>query len=149
PKPIVITGWAVSTLGAAALLPLADWHLSVVGVALMVVGNLCAPATSAYVAATTARGSLGGTMGVVWASAFFGNVIGAPFSGVLAASIGLRGGLAVALAVFIVSTLCTLLLRPLPPHRERVPYRPSRRFLAFLLVVPAAAALTVLPRQLM
>src|SRR5215472_7852189 len=78
PKPILVSGWVVSTVGAALLLPLRDWHAAVIGLSLLTIGNIASPASSAYVAAVTDHKSLGGTMGVVWGAAFAGNVIGSP-----------------------------------------------------------------------
>ena len=136
---MLIGVWAMSTLGAAAFLPLTDWRGAFIGSALYWVGSAALPLMSAHLAATVPRARLSGELGIVYGAFFFGTILASPLSGWIGASVGLRGGIAVASLAFIASSALTLLIVSTPtiPH---VPGPPMpRSFWTLLAVTPLAA----------
>ena len=135
----MIVTWSASTLGGLAFLPLTDWHGAFVGSILYWVGSAALPIVNAHLIQIVPRARLGADLGLVYGAFFLGTIIGSPFAGPLAATLTLRGGLAVGVAVFVVSTLCTLLVHATrPPARMASPALP-RAFWTLLAVTPLAA----------
>lgn len=148
-KPLLLTAWACSTAGAAALIPLQDWRLGYLGSALYWTGSAAVPLIAAHLAATTDRRALGRSLGIVFGAFWFGNILTAPFAGVVAASVGMRWTIAIAVVIYIASTACILGVRALPPARHREPLRFPRTFWTLLLIVPFAAVMSTLSLTLL
>jgi len=146
-KPLLVMTWFASMLGAAAFLPLSDWRGAVLGSFLYWVGSAAFPLLSAHLAVSTPRARLGRELGVVYGAFFFGTILASPFAGPLGAAIGLREGLAVAVAAFLLSASLTLWLarvRPTAVGALRLP----RSFWVLLAVTPFAALITVIVNPL-
>ena len=135
----MIAIWFVSAIGSAAFLPLTDWHGAFIGSLLYWVGSAAFPLMSAHLAALVPRARLGAELGLVYGGFFFGTILGSPFAGPIASAIGLRGGLAVAVIAFVLSSACTFALTSTPPP-ARVTSQPlPRSFWALLAITPLAA----------
>ncbi|GAC1699932.1 MAG: hypothetical protein NVS9B6_12840 [Candidatus Limnocylindrales bacterium] len=135
-------------LGVAAFIPLADWHLAIVGSILYWSAIAGLPIMSAHVAATEAKDRLGRAMGTLFGSFFLGVIIGSPLSGIIAAGYGYRATFAAAVVLFAGSAALDLLIT-----QTRVGHRgPVRRwpgaFWALLALTPFAAVIAVLPTPL-
>ena len=142
-KPILVLAWVMSTIGAAAFLPLQDWHWAFVGSALYWSGSAAVPVMTAQLAATTDRRVLGRAIGIVFGAYFFGNIIGAPFAGALGATIGLRETIGVAVVMFVISSAFTFGVRSFPPMTERVRLRLPATFWTLLAITPLASGLSI------
>jgi len=138
-KPLIVLTWSASTLGGLAFLPLTDWHGAFVGSVLYWTGSAALPVTNAYLIQVVPRQRLGVDLGLVYGAFFLGTILGSPFAGPIATALGLRGALGIGVAVFVVSSLLTLVLRggP-PPARVATPPLP-RAFWTLLAVTPLAA----------
>ena len=138
-KPLIVLTWSASTLGGLAFLPLTDWHGAFFGSVLYWTGSAALPVTNAYLIQVVPRQRLGADLGLVYGAFFLGTILGSPFAGPIATALGLRGALGIGVAVFVVSSLLTLLLRggP-PPARVATPPLP-RAFWTLLAVTPLAA----------
>lgn len=138
-KPLIVLTWAASTVGGLAFLPLTEWHGAFVGSILYWIGSAALPVTNAHLISVVPRARLGSDLGLVYGAFFLGTILGSPFAGPLAATLGLRGALAVGVVVFIASTLLTLLLRNSPPPARVVTPPLPRAFWTLLAVTPLAA----------
>ena len=138
-RPLLIGVWFMSTLGAAAFIPLTDWRGAFIGSSLYWVGSAALPLMSAHLAATVPQRRLSGELGIVYGAFFFGTILAAPLAGVLGANVGLRGGIACATLAFLMSSALTLRIAATPtiPH---VPGPPMpRSFWTLLAITPLAA----------
>jgi MFS family permease len=142
-KPVMIAASLVAAVGVASFVPLADWHGAFVGSALYWSGTAGLPLIIAYVTSTTQRRDLGRALGIVLGAYFAGNIIGAPFAGLIAASVGFRAAIAIAAALLAGSAALTLGIRAVAPHVERGPFRPPRTFWVLLAITPFAAGLSI------
>jgi MFS family permease len=97
---------------------------------------------SAELAATLPRAVLGRALGLIFGAYFFGNIVGSPLSGELAAAIGLRGAIAIAVLAFVASTAFVIGVRGAPPTSERARFEVGRTFWTLLAIAPFAAMLT-------
>jgi MFS transporter, NNP family, nitrate/nitrite transporter len=147
-KRMMVGTWIVSTIGAAAFVPLSDWRGAFIGSILYWIGSAAFPLLSAHLAATTPRAKLGGELGIVYGAFFFGTILASPFAGSIGAAVGLRGGLAIAVVAFALSAAATLRLaslRPVPPT-EGPPL--PRAFWTLMAVTPLAALIAVIVNPL-
>ena len=141
-RPLLIGVWLTSTVGAAAFIPLTEWHGAFVGSTLYWVGSAALPLMSAHLAALTPRARLSGELGMVYGAFFFGTILASPFAGAIGAAVGLRGGIAIATIAFAVSSALTFRLSPTPPIAH-VPGPPlPRSFWTLLAITPLAAVIT-------
>lgn len=138
-KPFLILTWSASTAGAAAFLPLTDWHGAFAGSVLYWIGSAALPLVSAHLAATVPRQRLGAELGLVYGAFFLGTIGAAPFAGAIGAALGLRAGLVLATAAFLLSTACTFFLTPTPPIRHVAGPSLPRSFWTLLAITPFAA----------
>jgi MFS family permease len=139
-RPLLIGVWLLSTIGAAAFIPLTDWHGAFVGATLYWVGSAALPLMSAHLAATTPRARLSSELGIVYGAFFFGTILASPLAGAIGAAVGLRGGIAVATLAFLASSALTLRISPTPPIAH-VPGPPLPRSFWMLLAITPLAAL--------
>lgn len=141
-RPFLILTWLSSTIGAAAFLPLTDWHGAFLGSVLYWIGSAALPLVSAHLAASVPRQRLGTELGVVYGAFFLGTIVASPFAGPIAAALDLRAGIGVAVFAFALSTACTFFLTPTPPvaHAASVPL--PRSFWTLLAITPLAALIT-------
>jgi len=147
-RPLLIGVWLASTAGAAAFLPLTDWHGAFIGSSLYWIGSAALPLMSAHLAALTPRARLSGELGIVYGAFFFGTILAAPFAGAIGAAVGLRGGIALATAAFMLSSALTLRLSHTPPIAH-VPGPPlPRSFWTLLAITPLAAIITTVVNPL-
>ena len=138
-RPMIIGVWVMSTVGAAAFIPLTDWHGAFIGSTLYWIGSAALPLMSAHLAATTPRTRLSGELGVVYGAFFFGTILASPLAGAVGATVGLRGGIALATLAFVGSSALTLRISPTPPIAH-VPGPPlPRSFWTLLAITPLAA----------
>jgi MFS family permease len=142
-KPVLVAAWLLSTAGAAAFLPLREWHGAFVGSALYWSGSIAVPVMIAQLAATTDRRMLGRAIGIVLGAFWLGNIIGAPFAGALGAAIGLRATIGLAVTLFVASSTLVLWVRAMPPIAVRERLRFPRTFWSLLLITPFAATLSI------
>ena len=142
-KPMLLAAWIVSTSGAAAFLPLQDWHGAFIGSALYWSGTMSLPLMTAQLAATTPRDSLGRAIGLVFGAYFLGNIIGSPFAGALGAAVGLRATIGLAVLAFIASSTLVFGVRAMPPIAERGRVSFPRTFWTLLGVAPVGALLSI------
>ena len=147
-KKMMVTAWVASTVGAAAFLPLTDWRGAFVGSFLYWVGSAAFPLLSAHLAVTTARSRLGGELGIVYGAFFFGTILASPFAGEIGVRMGLRGGLALSVVAFVLSSALTLLLANVRPAPAAQGPRLPRSFWTLLAVTPLAALVSVLVNPL-
>ncbi len=147
-KPFIVITWLASTIGGAAFLPLTDWHGAFVGSVLYWTGSAAFPLMSAHLAAIVPRKRLGAELGIVYGGFFFGTILGSPFAGPIGAALGLRGGLAIAVAAFVVSSAFTLTLTPTPPAARAASAPLSRAFWALLAITPLASLIANLVNPL-
>ncbi len=147
-KRLMVGTWAASTIGAAAFLPLTDWHGAFVGSVLYWTGSAAFPLLSAHLASTTARGRLGGELGIVYGAFFLGTIFASPFAGAVASAVGLRGGIAVGVVAYVLSTAITLRLRNIPPARSTDSPPLPRSFWTLLAITPLAAFIAVIVNPL-
>ncbi|HEV8536274.1 MAG TPA: MFS transporter [Candidatus Limnocylindria bacterium] len=148
-KPILVVSWAASTAGAAAFLPLQDWHGAFVGSMLYWSGAAAVPVMTAQLAATTERRSLGRALGIVFGAYFFGNILSAPFAGFIAAGIGLRATIGLAVLAFMISTTLIFGVRSMPPATERERLRFPRPFWTLLAITPFASLISIVSLTLL
>ena len=147
-KRFLVIAWLSSTLGAAAFLPLQDWRGAFVGSTLYWIGSAAFPLMSAHLAATTPRHRLGGDMGVVFGSFFFGTIVASPFAGTIGAALGLRAGMALATVAFVCSSATTFALADTPPVLHVAGPKLPRAFWTLLAVTPLAALIAVIVNPL-
>jgi MFS family permease len=147
-KPLMVGTWIASTVGAAAFLPLTDWHPAFVGSVLYWVGSAAFPLLSAHLAATTKRGRLGSELGIVYGAFFLGTIFASPFAGAVGAAFGLRAGVGIGVVAFVISTALTLRLAHLPPAPPRDSPPLPRSFWTLLAVTPLAALIAVIVNPL-
>jgi len=147
-KRFMVGLWVASTLGAAAFLPLTDWHGAFVGSVLYWSGSAAFPLLSAHLAATTPRARLGGELGIVYGAFFFGTIFASPFAGSIGAALGLRAGIAVGVVAFVLSTALTLRLANIPPAAPVESPPLPRSFWTLLAVTPFAAFIAVIVNPL-
>jgi MFS family permease len=141
--------WIASTVGAAAFLPLGDWHGALIGSILYWIGSAGFPLLSAHLAASTPRARLGGELGIVYGAFFLGTIFASPFAGAIGAAVGLRAGIAVGVIAFVVSTALTLSLHSDPPVKAATASPPlPRSFWTLLAVTPLAAFVAVIVNPL-
>lgn len=138
-KPFLIITWLASTIGAAAFLPLAEWHGAFAGSVLYWVGSAALPLVSAHLAATVPRKRLGLELGLVYGTFFLGTIGVSPFAGALGAALGLRGGMAVATVAFALSTACTFFLTATPPVEHVAGPALPRSFWTLVAITPLAS----------
>jgi MFS family permease len=138
-KPLIVVTWLSSTVGAAAFLPLTDWHGAFVGSVLYWIGSAAFPLMSAHLAALVPRQRLGGELGIVYGAFFFGTIVASPFAGPIGAALGLRAGLAIAVVGFVLSSALTFRLTATPPMRQAASARMPRAFWTLLAITPLAA----------
>ncbi len=129
----------LSTIGAAAFLPLASWQGAFVGSILYWTGSAAFPLMSAHLAAIVPRARLGSELGLVYGGFFFGTIIGSPFAGAIAAALDLRAALAIAVVAFTLSSALTLGITATPPVRGVASPPLPRAFWTLLAVTPLAA----------
>ena len=129
----------MSTLGAAAFIPLTDWRGAFIGSSLYWIGSAALPLMSAHLAATTPQRRLSGELGIVYGAFFFGTILAAPFAGPIGASLGLRGGIVCATLAFLLSSALTLRISSTPtiPHVPGPPL--PRSFWTLMAITPLAA----------
>ena len=136
-------------LGAAAFIPLTDWHLAIVGSVLYWSAIAGLPIMSAHIAATEAKDRLGRAMGAMFGSFFVGIIVAAPLSGVIAARYGYRATFAGAVLLFAGSTALDFLIT----QTRAIHTGPVRRwpgaFWTLLALTPFAALVAVLPTPLL
>jgi MFS family permease len=147
-KRLMVGLWVASTVGAAAFLPLTDWHGAFVGSFLYWIGGAAFPLLSAHLAATTPRTRLGGELGIVYGAFFLGTIFAAPFAGSIGAALGLRAGIAVGVVAFAISSAFTLRLASLPPAKPAAGPPLPRSFWTLLVVTPFAAMISVIVNPL-
>jgi MFS family permease len=143
-RPMIIGVWVMSTIGAAAFIPLTDWHGAFVGSTLYWIGSAALPLMSAHLAATTPRARLSGELGVVYGAFFFGTILASPVAGAIGATIGLRGGIALATLAFLASSALTLRISSTPTIAH-VPGPPlPRSFWTLVAITPFAALIATI-----
>ena len=142
-KPLITAAWLCAALGIASFVPLTDWRGAFIGSALYWSGTAGLPLIIAYVTSTTPRNELGRALGIVLGAYFAGNVVGAPFAGVIASSFGFRTVIAIAASLLAGSAALTFGLRAVPAHVERGTFRPPRAFWILLAITPIAAMLSI------
>ena len=147
-KPLIIATWSISAVGAAAFLPLTDWHWGIVASILYWIGSAALPVTNAHLIAVVPRARLASDLGLVYGAFFLGTILGSPFAGPLASALTVRGALAVGVGAFIVSTLLTLLLRSAPPPAHVATPPLPRAFWTLLAITPLAALIANLVNPL-
>ena len=147
-KRLLVGTWVASTFGALAFLPLSDWHGAFIGSVLYWIGSAAFPLLSAHLAQTTPRHRLGSELGIVYGAFFFGTILASPFAGAVATAVGLRGGIAVGVVAFALSTAITFRLASLAPvaHTESPPL--PRAFWTLMAVTPLAAFVAVIVNPL-
>lgn len=147
-KRLLVGTWVASTVGALAFLPLSDWRGAFIGSVLYWIGSAAFPLLSAHLAQTTPRHRLGGELGIVYGAFFFGTILASPFAGAVASAVGLRGGMAVGVGAFAISTAITFRLRSLPPlaHVKGPPL--PRAFWTLMAVTPLASFVAVIANPL-
>jgi MFS family permease len=143
-RPMIIGVWSLSTLGSAAFIPLTDWHGAFVGSALYWTGAAALPLMSAHLAATTPRERLGGELGIVYGAFFFGTILASPFSGAIAAAVGLRAGVVVATLAFLASSAVTLRVARTPTVAHVPGPKLPRSFWTLLAITPVAALIATI-----
>ena len=147
-KRFLVGLWVASTLGAAAFLPLEDWHWAFFGSTLYWTGSAAFPLLSSHLASTTPRGRLGGELGIVYGAFFLGTIFAAPFAGSVGAAFGLRAGIAISVVAFALSTLATLRLANIPPVQATEGPPLPRAFWILIAVTPFAALIAVIVNPL-
>lgn len=147
-KRFMVGTWAASTIGAAAFLPLTDWHGAFIGSILYWTGSAAFPLLSAHLASSTPRGKLGGELGIVYGAFFLGTIVASPFAGTIGTTFGLRGGIAIGVVAFVLSTAITLRLRSIPPHPPTASPPLPRAFWTLMAVTPFAALIAVIVNPL-
>jgi MFS family permease len=147
-KPLMVGTWIISTVGAAAFLPLTDWHGAFVGSILYWIGSAAFPLLSAHLASTTPRQRLGSELGVVYGAFFLGTIFASPFAGGIGAALGLRAAIAVGVVAYVLSTVLTLRLAHIPPAPARDAPPLPRSFWTLLAVTPLAALISVIVNPL-
>jgi MFS family permease len=147
-KRLLVGTWVASTIGAAAFLPLTDWRGAFVGSVLYWTGAAAFPLLSAHLAATVPRAKLGGQLGIVYGAFFLGTIFASPFAGTVGAAIGLRGGIAIAVVAFAISSAMTLRLAYIPPAPVSETPPLPRSFWILLAVTPLAALIAVIVNPL-
>ena len=147
-KRLMVGTWVLSTIGAAAFLPLTDWRGAFIGSTLYWTGAAAFPLLSAHLAATTARHRLGSELGIVYGAFFLGTILGSPFAGSVAAAVGLRGGIAVGVVAFALSTAITFRLASLKPVAQTESPPLPRAFWTLMAVTPLAAFVAVIVNPL-
>jgi len=135
--------------GAAAFIPLTDWHLAIVGSVLYWSAIAGLPIMSAHIAATEARERLGKAMGAMFGSFFVGIIVAAPLSGVIAARYGYRATFAGAVLLFAGSTALDFFITQTRATRTGPAKRWPGAFWALLVLTPFAALIAVLPTPLL
>jgi MFS family permease len=147
-KRFMVGTWIASTIGAAAFLPLTEWHGALVGSILYWTGSAAFPLLSAHLAATTPRARLGGELGLVYGAFFLGTIFASPFAGSIGAALGLRAGIAVGVVTFVISTALTLRLASIPAAKPIASPPLPRSFWTLLAVTPLAALVAVIVNPL-
>jgi len=147
-KPVLMVSAASGMLGAAAFLPLEDWRFAFIGSALYWAAIAGLPIMTSHLAATVPRERLGTSMGVVYASFFFGIILASPLSGLIAGAYGLRAPFAGAVVFFGLSLVCDALISGSAPLASLRTGALSGRFWALLGLAPLAGALAYLPTPL-
>jgi MFS family permease len=147
-KRMMVGTWVVSMIGAAAFLPLNDWHGAFIGSVLYWIGSAAFPLLSAHLAASTPRHRLGTELGIVYGAFFLGTILASPFAGSVASAFGLRGGIAVGVVAFVLSAAITFGLRSIPPHPPVASPPLPRAFWTLMAVTPLAAFVAVIVNPL-
>jgi len=147
-KRFMVGTWIASTVGAAAFLPLTDWHGAFIGSILYWTGSAAFPLLSAHLASSTPRGRLGSELGIVYGAFFLGTILASPFAGSIGAALGLRGGIAVGVVAFVLSAAITLRLRNIPPHPPTGAPPLPRAFWTLMAITPLAALIAVIVNPL-
>jgi MFS family permease len=147
-KRMMVGTWIVSTIGAAAFLPLTDWRGAFIGSILYWTGSAAFPLLSAHLAATSPRHRLGTELGIVYGAFFLGTILASPFAGSVAAVFGLRGGIAVGVVAFVLSAAITFRLRSIPPAVPTESPPLPRAFWTLMAVTPLAAFVAVIVNPL-
>lgn len=147
-KRMLVISAASGMLGAAAFLPLTDWRGAFVGSSLYWAAIAGLPIMTAHLAGTVPRERLGTSMGVVYASFFFGIILAAPLSGFIAAAYGLRAPFAGAVVLFGGSMVCDALISQGPARATLRSGPLPSRFWALLVLAPLAGLLAYLPTPL-
>jgi hypothetical protein len=94
-KRLMVGTWVVSTIGAAAFLPLSDWRGAFVGSVLYWVGSCGLSAAVRSSRIEHPAPPAGDRARIVYGAFFFGTILASPFAGAVASAFGLRGGIAV------------------------------------------------------
>lgn len=148
-KPLLVASGASGMLGAAAFIPLTDWHPAIVGSVLYWSAIAGLPIMSAHIAATEARDRLGKAMGAMFGSFFVGIILAAPLSGVIAARYGYRATFVGAVLLFAGSTALDFLISQTRTPGGGPAVRWPGAFWALLVLTPFAALIAVLPTPLL
>ncbi len=148
-KPLLIASGLSGMFGAAAFIPLTDWHLAIVGSVLYWSAIAGLPIMSAHIAATEARERLGKAMGTMFGSFFVGIIVAAPLSGVIAARYGYRATFAGAVLLFAGSTALDCFITQTRATHTGPAKRWPGAFWALLVLTPFAALIAVLPTPLL
>jgi len=147
-KRFMVGLWVASTLGAAAFVPLTDWHGAFIGSVLYWSGSAAFPLLSSHLALTTPRTRLGGELGIVYGAFFFGTIFASPFAGSVGAQFGLRTGIGISVVAFALSTVATLWLKNIPPPKAADGPPLPRAFWTLMAVTPLAALIAVIVNPL-
>ncbi|TMF58267.1 MAG: MFS transporter [Chloroflexi bacterium] len=145
-RPLLIGVWLTSTVGAAAFIPLSEWHGAFVGSTLYWVGSAALPLMSAHLAALTPRARLSGELGMVYGAFFFGTILASPFAGAIGAAVGLGPPLPrsfrTLLAITPLAAVITTVVNPLfPVYVRDVAAIPLERVGVYVGLVALGAAL--------
>ena len=147
-KRFMVGLWIASTLGAAAFVPLSDWHGAFFGSVLYWSGSAAFPLLSSHLASTTPRARLGGELGIVYGAFFLGTIFASPFAGSIAATFGLRTALAFSVIAFALSSVATLWLADIAPAKPVDGPPLTRAFWVLMAVTPFAALIAVIVNPL-
>ena len=147
-KRMMVGTWVVSMIGAAAFLPLTDWHGAFIGSVLYWIGSAAFPLLSAHLASSTPRHRLGTELGIVYGAFFLGTILASPFAGSVAATFGLRGGIAIGVVAFVLSAAITFWLKSIPPHPPVESPPLPRAFWTLMAVTPLASFVAVIVNPL-
>lgn len=147
-KKLLIASAVSGMLGAAAFIPLTHWSGAFVGSSLYWAAIAGLPIMTAHLAATVPRERLGTSMGIVYASFFFGIIVAAPLSGFIASAYGLRAPFAGAFVLFGGSVICDALISAGPVRAQLRSGPLPSRFWALLVLAPLAGLLAYLPTPL-
>ena len=148
-KPLLVASGVSGMLGAAAFIPLTDWHLAIIGSVLYWSAIAGLPIMSAHIAATESKDRLGRAMGAMFGSFFVGIILAAPLSGVIASRYGYRATFAGAVLLFAGSTALDFLITQTRATHTGPVRRWPGAFWALLALTPFASLVAVLPTPLL